>query len=109
MTRIGDTLYTSGQLGVDPLSGKAELDNIEAQTQQALENLKDTLALAGAELGDVVRVTAYLTSMADFAAFNDVYRRYFPDEPPARTTVGVNELARPGLVVELDAIAFAPA
>lgn len=107
LTRIGDTLYTAGQVGVDPATGQAP-EGVTAQTRQCLHNLRAVLALAGADLGDVVKTTVFLTDMADFAAFNAAYREFFPSDPPARSTVGVAALARPQLVVEIEAVAVAP-
>ncbi|MDF1521398.1 MAG: RidA family protein [Trueperaceae bacterium] len=104
LTRIGDTLYTAGQVGVDPAT-RATPDGVRAQTRQVLLNLRSVLALAGADLSHVVKTTVFLTDMADFAEFNEEYRAFFPVDPPARSTVGVAALARPDLVVEIEAIA----
>ena len=104
LTRIGDTLYTAGQGGVDPAT-RAVPDGVRAQTRQVLLNLRSVLALAGADLSHVVKTTVFLTDMADFAEFNEAYREFFPTDPPARSTVGVAALARPELVVEIEAIA----
>lgn len=107
LTRIGDTLYTAGQVGVDHATGQTP-EGVAEQTRQCLHNLRAVLALAGADLGDVVKTTVFLTDMADFAAFNAAYRAFFPSDPPARSTVGVAALARPQLVVEIEAVAVAP-
>ena len=107
LTRIGDTLYTAGQVGVDPAT-RAIPEGIRAQTRQVLLNLRAVLALAGADLSHVVKTTVFLTDMADFAEFNEAYREFFPVDPPARSTVGVAALARPELVVEIEAIAVVP-
>ena len=104
LTRIGDTLYTAGQVGVDPAT-RAIPEGIRAQTRQVLLNLRAVLALAGADLSHVVKTTVFLTDMADFAEFNEAYREFFPVDPPARSTVGVAALARPELIVEIEAIA----
>lgn len=104
LTRIGDTLYTAGQVGVDPAT-RAVPEGIRAQTRQVLLNLRAVLALAGADLSHVVKTTVFLTDMADFAEFNEAYREFFPADPPARSTVGVAALARPELIVEIEAIA----
>lgn len=107
LTRIGDTLYTAGQVGVDPVT-RATPEGVRAQTRQVLLNLRAVLALAGADLSHVVKTTVFLTDMADFAEFNEAYREFFPTDPPARSTVGVAALARPELVVEIEAIAVVP-
>ena len=107
LTRIGDTLYTAGQVGVDPET-RAIPDGVRAQTRQVLLNLRSVLALAGADLSHVVKTTVFLTDMADFAEFNEAYREFFPTDPPSRSTVGVAALARPELIVEIEAIAVVP-
>jgi reactive intermediate/imine deaminase len=101
-------VYASGQVPVDPRTRQVVDGGIEAQTRQTLENLKATLALAGASLGDVVKVNIFLTDMSHFAAMNGVYREYFASEPPARTTVGTTGLANPAMLIEIEAIALAP-
>lgn len=98
-------MFASGQIPIDPKTGELVQSGIEAETRQVLENLKAVLEAAGATLADVVKVTAYLTDMNEFAAFNAVYVSYFRDEPPARATVAVAALPR-GVRVELDATAF---
>lgn len=107
LTRIGDTLYTSGQVGVDPET-RTLAQGVRAQTRQTLVNLRTALALAGADLSHVVKTTVFLTDMADFAEFNEAYREFFPTDPPARSTVGVTALARPEFVVEVEAVAVVP-
>jgi 2-iminobutanoate/2-iminopropanoate deaminase len=107
LTRIGDTLYTAGQVGIDAET-RSVPDGIRAQTRQVLLNLRGVLAMAGADLSDVVKTTVFLTDMADFAEFNEAYREFFPSDPPSRSTVGVAALARPELIVEIEAIAVVP-
>ena len=102
--RIGNTLYVAGHLGRDPVSSKLVTGGIEAETRQSLNNIRDVLKTAGMDLTDVVSVTVYITSFADFARFNTVYREYFPTDPPARATVQVAAL-NDGAVVELQMIA----
>jgi 2-iminobutanoate/2-iminopropanoate deaminase len=97
-------LFLSGQVGLDPASGKLVEGDVGAQTERALLNLQGVLEKAGASLADVVRCTVYLREMADFAAMNAVYARFFPQEPPARSTVAVAGLPRDARV-EIDAIA----
>jgi 2-iminobutanoate/2-iminopropanoate deaminase len=99
--RAGEMVYTSGQVGTDATGEVAE--GVEAQTRQALENVRLCLAAAGCALVDVVKVNAYLADMADFATYNAVYREFFTQPYPARTTVGAS--LAPGLLVEIEAIA----
>ena len=82
----GDTLYTSGQLGLIPATGELP-QGVEAQAAQALDNLKAVLAAAGMGLEDVVKTTVFLADMNDCAAINAVYAQYFPGEAPARSCV----------------------
>lgn len=79
--------------------------DIASQTHLTFARIKETLELCGCTLDDVLRVTIYLTNMDDFQAMNAVYREYFPEDPPARTTIGVSGLASPELLIEIDVIA----
>ncbi|MGH9349883.1 MAG: RidA family protein [Vicinamibacterales bacterium] len=101
---VGNTLYTSGQLGRDPVTAKLVSGGIEAETRQALANLREVLRAAGMDFGDVVSVTAFLTDFDEFDAYNKVYREHFPKDPPARATAGVARLNL-GARVELQMIA----
>ena len=103
----GTHLFCSGQLGLDPASGSLVEGGIAAQTERALSNLGAVLAAAGLTHGDVVKTTCFLVDMADFAAFNEVYARFFPEPPPARSTVAVAALPRAARV-EIEAIAARP-
>ena len=99
----GGVLAVAGQVGVDPAGALVE-GGVAEQTEQAMRNLEAVLRAAGAALDDVVRMDCYLTSFDDFAAFNEVYARWFPTpDPPARTTVVVG--LAPGLLVEVTALA----
>lgn len=100
----GNLVFTSGLVGWD-LETRVTSPSIEAQTTQTLENLKAVLEAAGTSLQYVVKTNVYLANIQDFDAMNQVYRRYFPDHPPARTTVGVN-LAREDLLVEMEMVAL---
>lgn len=103
----GGFVHCSGQVALDPASGKIESDDVSKQAERALENLKGVLTAAGSDLTKVVRCTVYLVSMGDFAAVNAVYGRYFPgDAPPARSTVAVAALPREAKV-EIDCVALA--
>ena len=91
---------------VDEL-GTTHLD-IRAQTKAVIENIRDILRSAGADLKDVVEVTTYLVSMNDFAGYNEVYGEYFGYDGPARTTVAVHQLPHPHLLIEIRAVAYKP-
>ena len=101
--RAGDFIFVSGQGPLDPETGKIVGDTIEEQTARTLENIKAILEAGGATMADVVKVTAHLTDLSNFAAYNRVYATYFPDPKPVRTTVGSQLL---GMLVEIDAIAY---
>ena len=101
--RAGDFIFVSGQGPIDPATGKIAGDTIEEQTARTLDNLKAILEAGGATMADVVKVTAHLTDLSNFAAYNKVYATYFPDPKPVRTTVGSQLL---GMLVEIDAIAY---
>lgn len=98
------TLYLSGQLGRDPATAQLVPGGIEAETRQALVNLGEVLRAARMDYGDVLSVTAFITSFDDFAKFNEVYREFFKVDPPARATVQVSGLNL-GAHVELQMIA----
>jgi 2-iminobutanoate/2-iminopropanoate deaminase len=100
----GQVIFCSGQIALDPQSGQLIEGDVRAQTRRALENLSAVLAAAGSSLALVVKTTVFLTSIADFAAMNEVYGEFFSGEPPARSTVGVAELPR-GARVEVECIA----
>ena len=88
----GGMLYTSGQVPIDPATGKIEDETIEAQTEQVMRNLQYVLAEAGVSFDRVVKTTCFLADMGDFAAFNSVYGKYFPENAPARSCVQVAAL-----------------
>jgi 2-iminobutanoate/2-iminopropanoate deaminase len=105
--RIGDTLYTSGQIPTDPRTGAFVTGGITEQTTQVLENLKAILAQAGLDMIHVVKTTVFLKDMKDFAAMNEVYAKYLAPAgmvPPARSTVQVAALPKEALV-EIEVIA----
>lgn len=104
---VGDTLYLSGQLGRDPATARLVPGGIEAETRQAIANMRTVLRAAGMDLGDVVSVTAFLRSFDDFEAFNRVYREHFATDPPARATVGVSRLNLDA-AIELQMVAARP-
>lgn len=98
--------YVSGQIPLDPATGKLVEGDIAAQTERVLENLKAVLAACGSSLERVVKTTVYLKDMGEFARMNEVYARYFPRNPPARATVEAARLPR-DVRVEIDCIAEA--
>jgi 2-iminobutanoate/2-iminopropanoate deaminase len=103
----GSLLFLAGQIPLDPVSGQLVSGDIAAETDRIIENLRAVLGAAGASLASIVKTTVYLTSMADFAAFNQAYSRHFVNQPPARTTVAVAALPL-GARVEIEAIASLP-
>jgi 2-iminobutanoate/2-iminopropanoate deaminase len=102
--RLGDLVFSSGMIGIDPKSSELVRGGVRVETRQVMENLAAVLRTAGASFAEVVRVTIYLTDIGDFAEVNEVYGSYFTTEPPARSTVQVAALPR-GAAVEIDAIA----
>ena len=115
--RAGDLLIVSGTssrrsdnsiAGADvDESGTTHLD-IRVQTRAVIENVRDILRSAGADLRDIVEVTSYLVNMNDFAGYNEVYGEYFDYDGPARTTVAVHQLPHPHLLIEIRAVAYKP-
>ncbi len=97
-------IFASGTIAHDIDDGFAAPE-IEAQTRQAFANLEAALAEQGASLSDIVKMTVYLKTPADMRAMNAVYAEYFPDHPPARTTVPGADWGHPNILIELDAIA----
>ncbi len=102
--KVGNMLYCSGQIPLNPQSMKMEAETIDDQTRQVLENLKAVLEAAGSSLDNVVKATCYLSDLAHFARFNAVYEEYFGQSKPARVTIQVAALPL-GALVEVDAIA----
>lgn len=101
---IEDFVYLSGQVGIDPATGAIVEGGIEAQTRQTMENIKALLAAEGLTPDHVVKSLCFLTDVANFTAMNGVYKTYFADPKPARSTVGIT-LADPALLVEIEVIA----
>ena len=99
----GNTLYTSGQLGLIPATGELP-QGVEAQARPALDNLSAVLAAAGMSCEDVVKTTVFLADINDFAAINSIYAGYFPGEAPARSCVQVAALPK-GAIFEIEAVA----
>jgi 2-aminomuconate deaminase len=114
----GDLIFVSGTssrlpdnsfagVEVDEL-GTTKLD-IRVQTRAVIENIRDILRAAGADLGDLVSITSYLVNMNDFGGYNEVYAEYFDETGPTRTTVAVHQLPHPHLLIEISAVAHRPA
>lgn len=102
--RVGDLLFCSGQMPIDPTSGELVAGGVAAQTRRTLDNLVTLLEAAGTTPAQVVKCTVFLADMADFAEMNAVYAEYFSEPYPARSTVAVAGIAK-GALVEIEAIA----
>ena len=100
--RVGDTVYLSGQIGLDPATMQM-VDGIDAQIVRVFENLKAVAEAAGGSLADIVKLNVFLTDLGNFARVNETMVRYFSEPFPARAAVGVKELPR-GALVEADAV-----
>jgi 2-aminomuconate deaminase len=115
--RAGDFLFVSGTSArrADNTIAGAEVDamgttrlDIRVQTRAVIENIRDILQSAGAQLQDIVEISTYLVSMNDFAGYNEVYGEFFTSQGPARTTVAVHQLPHPHLLIEIKATAYKP-
>lgn len=104
--RVGDFIYTAGQIALIPETGKLVEGGIEAQTWQVMQNLASVLEAAGSSLAHVVKTTIFVTNLADFATINQVYGSFFTSDPPARSTVQVAALPL-GANVEIEVVAIA--
>jgi 2-iminobutanoate/2-iminopropanoate deaminase len=103
--RTGELVFTAGQIGLDPATGSLVPGGVDEQTRQVLDNLQNVLADAGSGLDRVVKSTVFLKEMVDFPIMNSVYAEYFPENPPARSTVAVAGLPK-GALVEIEVIAL---
>jgi len=103
--RQGAMIFTAGQLGIDPATSDLVPGGVEAETRQALLNLKAVLEAGGASLANVVKTTVFLRDMADFPKMNAIYAEFFSDQAPARSTVQVAALPKAG-AVEIEAVAI---
>ena len=103
--RAGDLLFCSGQIPLDPATGKLVEGDVSAETTQVMKNLGAVLEAGGSSFAHVVKTTIYLTDLGDFAAVNAAYGAHFPSAPPARATVQVAALPR-GARVEIEAVAL---
>ena len=105
--RHGDLVFVAGQVAIDPATGQVVAGDVRAQTRRVLDNVQAILRAAGTSLDQAVEAMCFLRDIGDFAAFNEVYRTYFPHDPPARTTVQA-VLPREGLLVEIRVVAGMP-
>jgi 2-iminobutanoate/2-iminopropanoate deaminase len=103
--RVGQFVYTAGQIALDPATGKMVEDDITIQAQRVLQNLQAVLEAAGASLDDVVKTTVFLQDMGEFAAMNAVYAQFFGEDPPARSAVQAAALPL-GARLEIEAVAI---
>lgn len=99
----GGMVYTSGQIAINPLTGNVEASDIVGQTEQVMKNLGEVLSAAGSSFENAVKTTCFLADIADFAAFNEVYGKYFTSKP-ARSCVAVKALPK-NVLVEVEVIA----
>jgi 2-iminobutanoate/2-iminopropanoate deaminase len=104
--RAEGLIFTSGQIAIDPATAQIIAGDVSAQTDRVLKNLAAILQASGSSLEKVLRCTVFLKNMGDFAAMNEVYGRYFKQEPPARSTVEVARLPK-DVLIEIDVIALA--
>jgi 2-iminobutanoate/2-iminopropanoate deaminase len=104
--RTQSLIFTSGQIAIDPATAQIVAGDVSAQTDRVLKNLAAILQASGSSLEKVLRCTVFLKNMGDFAAMNEVYGRYFKQEPPARSTVEVARLPK-DVLIEIDVIALA--
>lgn len=102
----GNLVYTAGQIPLDPATGEIVGSTAAEQAEQVLKNVTAILEAAGSSLAKVVKATVFLKNMADFAAVNEVYARFFPSDPPARSAVEVARLPR-DVLVEIECLALA--
>jgi 2-iminobutanoate/2-iminopropanoate deaminase len=105
-TKAGGFIFTAGQIGIDPVTADLVAGGIETETRQVLLNLSSVLTAAGSTLQQVVKTTVFLRDMSDFSRMNAVYAEFFPQNPPARSTVEVAALPK-GAVVEIEVVALA--
>ncbi|MFZ5988805.1 MAG: RidA family protein [Bacillota bacterium] len=105
--KVGNNVFTSGQIPINPSTGQLVLGSIEEQTRQVLDNLKAVLNAAGVGLENVVKITIFIKNMNDFAAINSVYAEYFKAPYPARSCVEVARLPK-DVGIEIEAVAVLP-
>jgi 2-iminobutanoate/2-iminopropanoate deaminase len=97
-------LYTAGQIAIDPATGEMIEADIEKQTERVLENIRAILKAAGMDFNNVIKTTVFVTNMGDFAKINEIYGKYFKENPPARSLVEVKSLPK-GALIEIEVVA----
>ncbi|MEI0558630.1 RidA family protein [Brachyspira intermedia] len=103
--KSGNFIFASGQIPLDPVSGEMAENDIKKQTERVMENIKGLLESENLTMANIIKTTCFLTDMANFASFNEVYANYFPENPPARSTVAIKALPKDALVeVEIIAV-----
>lgn len=102
--RVGGFVYTSGQIPIDPATGEVVAGDVKLQTERVIENLKNLLQDSGSSLESVIKTTVFIKDMNDFSTVNEVYSRYFSQNPPARSCVEVSRLPKDARV-EIEAVA----
>ena len=103
--KSGNFIFASGQIPLDPVSGEMVENDVKKQTERVMENIKGLLESENLTMANIIKTTCFLTDMANFAAFNEVYANYFPENPPARSTVAIKALPKDALVeVEIIAV-----
>jgi 2-iminobutanoate/2-iminopropanoate deaminase len=107
--RAGDYIFVSGQIAVDPITNETKLGDIQSETRQVLNNIKNILEGCGSSLADVVRCGVYLINVGDFQPMNEIYSEFFGSAKPARTTIIVASLPLKEAKIEIDAVAYKPA
>lgn len=105
--KVGPFVFVSGQVGLHPADGHLVGADIASQTRQTLENFRALIEAAGLTMADVVKTNVFLTDVADFTAMNAIYREFFPEPFPVRSTVGI-QLGNPDLLVEIEGMAYRP-
>jgi endoribonuclease L-PSP len=103
--KVGNLIFISGQIPIDPSSGNMVNGDIKEQTKRVLENIKGILESVGASLANVVKTTVFMIDLSEFSLMNEVYKDYFPEKPPARSTIQVSALPR-GAKIEIEVIAI---
>ncbi len=103
--KVGNLVYTSGQIGIVPQTGELAGAGIQEQTRQVMENIKMLVEAAGSSMDKVIKCLVFLTDMKDYQGMNEVYTSYFTSNPPARSCVKIDALAKPEWIVEIEAIA----
>lgn len=107
VSKHGEMLFTAGQIPLDSKTGALPSDEIQSQTRQALENLRAVVEAGGSDLDHILKTTVFLKDMNDFAAMNEVYATFFPENPPARSAVEVARLPK-DVLVEIECVAVVP-